>query len=189
VDGVVEFAGDAEGDDRDVALKVDVTHACRYSCATPFALLLTAGIEFKTMGDASGAGVAPGPSETTPLIAPPPPGPEAQAASAPKRENSATSGGSGKNPFYGALRRTRRVAKALTNPWPKVRCAGAAPARTAPETEAPAARRFTPSSSALASAACCSATTQATSLSRCRCAASQRPPLRQHAQQTPLTKT
>ena len=79
------------------------------------------------MGDAgvAAAGVAPGASETTPLI-PPAAGGGDGSGTPPRRENSATSGGH-KNPFYGALRRTRRVAKALTNPWPKVREAAAAP--------------------------------------------------------------
>ena len=68
-----------------------------------------------------GGGGPSGPSagEATPLL-----GSDAAAPLKPARERS---GGHG--PFYGALRRTRKVAKALTNPWPKARTA--APKRAA----------------------------------------------------------
>ena len=139
----------------------DVACACVRVCtARPHNDATSSNIEFVKMGDVGGvAGVAPGASETTPLIPPPAGGAEASAASTPpKRENSAGH----KNPFYGALRRTRRVAKALTNPWPKVRAPVAAHRARLLKPKRPRRRRFTRSSCALASAACCLATTPAT---------------------------
>ena len=62
-------------------------------------------------------------------------------------------------------------------PWRRARSVGLKPKG--------ARRRFTRLSSALASAACCLATTPATLLSRCRCAAARRGP---HAPQAPRTR-
>jgi hypothetical protein len=112
--------------------------------------------------DAAGAG------ESTPLLSSDAGG--ANAAKPAKREER------DRGPFYGALRRTRRVAKALTNPWPRVRPRARCCVRFAAGTHPPPTsltparcRRYTRSCCAPAWAACCSATTPATLLSRCRC--------------------
>jgi hypothetical protein len=67
---------------------------------------------------------AGGASENTPLLSDPGAGHTADKAPEPQPSPQRPSRQpSGRGPFYGALKRTNDVARALANPWPKARLA------------------------------------------------------------------